>query len=164
MPFMALNQKTISALTSGDVPDLIFHDAPATILPQNAWDDKLVDMSDVVEPYKSQLTATALGCSSFYNSATRQRSYYLAPVKQGCAPIHIWGDLVEKAGFKLSDAPKTWDAFWEFFKPVQKELRGQGMRKFYGIGLQITTVGPNDGNALFTYFLIANGGQHIVTR
>jgi multiple sugar transport system substrate-binding protein len=33
MPFTALNQKTIAALTSGDVPDLIFHDAPATILP-----------------------------------------------------------------------------------------------------------------------------------
>ena len=28
MPFMALNQKVISALTSGDVPDLIFLDAP----------------------------------------------------------------------------------------------------------------------------------------
>ena len=28
MPFMALNQKTISALTSGDVPDLVFMDAP----------------------------------------------------------------------------------------------------------------------------------------
>ena len=38
MPFQALNQKAISALTSGDVPDLIFHDAPATILPQNAWE------------------------------------------------------------------------------------------------------------------------------
>ena len=28
MPFMAMNQKTISALTSGDVPDLVFMDAP----------------------------------------------------------------------------------------------------------------------------------------
>ena len=52
MPFMALNQKTISALTSGDVPDLVFMDAPETILPQNAWDDKLVDVSDVVAPFK----------------------------------------------------------------------------------------------------------------
>src|SRR6476619_7124007 len=43
MPFMALNQKAISALTSGDVPDLIFHDAPETILPQNAWEDRLLD-------------------------------------------------------------------------------------------------------------------------
>ena len=52
MPFMALNQKTISALTSGDVPDLVFMDAPATILPQNAWDDKIVDVTDVVAPYE----------------------------------------------------------------------------------------------------------------
>ena len=36
MPFMAQNQKTISALTSGDVPDLVFMDAPSTIIPQNA--------------------------------------------------------------------------------------------------------------------------------
>src|SRR5689334_1283446 len=39
MPFMALNQKIISALTSSDVPDLFFHDAPENFLPQNAWDD-----------------------------------------------------------------------------------------------------------------------------
>jgi multiple sugar transport system substrate-binding protein len=38
------------------------------------------------------------------------------------------------------------------------------MRKLYGIGLQITTVGPNDGNNLFAHFLIANGGQDIVTK
>ena len=28
MPFQAQNQKTVSALTSGDVPDLMFMDAP----------------------------------------------------------------------------------------------------------------------------------------
>ena len=164
MPFQALNQKAISALTSGDVPDLIFHDAPATILPQNAWNDRLVDMSDVVAEYKSMLSETAVLSSTFYNSATKQRSYYLAPVKQACAPFHIWGDLVRKAGFNLSDAPKTWDAYWDFFKPMQKELRGKGMRKLYALGLQITSVGPNDGNGLFSHFLIANGGGGIVTR
>lgn len=164
MPFQALNQKTISALTSGHVPDLIFHDAPSTILPQNAWDDKLLDISDVVETYRSQLSETAILGSSFYNSVSKKRSFYLAPVKQACAPFHIWGDLVTKAGFNLDDAPKTWDAFWDFFKPVQTALRGKGMRKMYGLGLQITTVGPNDGNGLFAHFLIANGGQDIVTR
>ena len=48
LPFMALNQKIVSALTGGDVPDLMFHDAPSSILPQNAWDDKIADVSDVV--------------------------------------------------------------------------------------------------------------------
>ncbi len=163
MPFQALNQKAISALTSGTVPDLIFHDAPATILPQNAWNDKLVDVSDVVEAYRTQLSETAILNSSFYNSVTKKRAFYLAPVKQTCSPIHIWGDLVTKAGLKLADAPNTWDAFWDFFKPAQAELRGKGLRKFYALGLQITTVGPNDGNGLFAHFLIANGGINIVT-
>ncbi len=164
MPFMALNQKTISALTSGTVPDLIFHDAPASILPQNAWNDRLVDVSDVVESQKSRLSETAVLGSSFYNSVAKRRSYYLCPVKQACEPFHIWGDLVTKAGFNLADAPKTWDAFWSFFKPVQKELRAKGMRKLYALGMQITTVGPNDGNGLFAHFMIANGGANIVTK
>ena len=163
MPFMAMNQKMISALTSGDVPDLIFADAPANILPQNAWDDKIVDVTDVVAPYESQLTETAKAGSTFYNKTTKKRSYYLCPIKQGCVPFHIWGNLVEQAGYKLSDAPKTWDAFWGFFKPMQAKLRAKGMRHLYACGLQITTVGPNDGNGLFQAFVIANGGQGIVT-
>ena len=163
MPFMAQNQKTISALTSGDVPDLVFMDAPSSILPQNAWDDKLLDVSDVVKPYESQLSETAKLGSTFYNKATKKRSYYLCPIKQGATPFHVWGDLVTKAGATLSDAPKTWNGFFDFFKPMQKTLRAKGMRKIYAIGLQITTVGPNDGNNLFAHFLIANGGQDIVT-
>ncbi len=163
MPFMALGQKTISALTSGDVPDLLFYDAPSYILPQNAWDDKLVDVSDVVEPYKAQMTESARLNSTFYNRVTRQRSFYLVPIKQGATPIHFWNVLVEKAGLKMSDIPNTWNGVWEFFKPVQNELRKQGMRKIYACGLQITTVGPNDGNNLFSHFMIANGGKDIVT-
>ena len=71
MPFMALFQKTISALTSGDVPDLVFMDAPRSILPQNAWDDKIVDVSDVVAPDELQLSETAKLCSTFYNRLQR---------------------------------------------------------------------------------------------
>jgi len=163
MPFTALNQKVISALTSGEVPDLVFHDAPATILPQNAWENKLEDVSDIVEAHRSELSKTSVLASSFYNSVTKQRAFYLIPIKQGCEPFHIWGDLVEQAGFKLSDAPKTWDAFWDFFKPMQQVLRSKGRRKLYALGLQITTVGPNDGNGLFGHFLFANGGENMVT-
>jgi multiple sugar transport system substrate-binding protein len=32
------------------------------------------------------------------------------------------------------------------------------------MGPQITTVGPNDGNGLFAHFMVANGGQDILTR
>jgi multiple sugar transport system substrate-binding protein len=63
----------------------------------------------------------------------------------------------------MSDAPKTWDAFWDFFKPMQKKLRDQGTRGIYALGLQPTTTGPADGNNLFHHFLLAYGGNSIVT-
>src|SRR5580698_4083363 len=163
MPFMAQNQKTISALTSGDVPDLVFMDAPATIIPQNAWDDKIVDVSDVVIPFEPQLSETAKLCSTFYNKANKKRSYYLCPIKKGATPFHVWGDLVEKAGLKMSEIPTNWDGVWTYLKQAQAPLRAKGMRKIYACGLQITTVGPNDGNNLFSHFMIANGGKDIVT-
>jgi multiple sugar transport system substrate-binding protein len=78
-------------------------------------------------------------------------------------PNHVWRPLVEKAGYKVEDIPKTWDAYYDFFKDVQKKLRAQGMRNVYGLGFQVTTNG-NDPNNLFNYFLIAYGGQGVVTK
>src|SRR5260370_25327277 len=63
----------------------------------------------------------------------------------------------------MAAAPKSGDYFFDLFKPMQKELRGKGMRGVYALGLQPTTTGPADGNALFHHFLIANGGGGIVT-
>ena len=78
-------------------------------------------------------------------------------------PNHVWRPLVEKAGYKMEDIPKTWDAYYDFFKEVQKKLRAQGVRNVYGLGLNVTTNG-NDPNNVFNYFLIAYGGQGIVTK
>ena len=164
IPFAPMMQKIVSALTSGDVPDVLTHDiADQAVVPQNAWNDKLIDLTDVVETQKAHYHPTALLASNYYNNVTKKRSYYYAPYKTAVLPFHIWGSLVEKAGYKLSDAPKTWDAFWDFFKPMQKVLRDQGRRGFYSLGLQPTTTGPADGNNTFHHFMIANGGNGIVT-
>jgi multiple sugar transport system substrate-binding protein len=164
VPFAPLMQKIVGALTTGDVPDLMNHDTAAnTVIPQNAWNDRLVDLTDVIETQKSQYHPTALLAAQYYNNGTKRRSVYYAPFKTSVLPFHIWNSLVEKAGYKMSGAPKTWDAFWDFFKPMQKELRGKGMRGLYALGLQPTTTGPADGNNMFHYFLIAYGGYGIVT-
>ena len=164
VPFAPMTQKIVSALTSGDVPDLMEnYNSSATILPQNAWNDKLVDLTDVVETQQSQYHPTALLSAKYYNNVAKKRSFYCAPYKTAVLPFHTWNSMVEKAGFKMSDAPKTWDAFWDFFKPMQKELRGKGMRGVYALGLQPTTTGPADGNNMFHHFLIAYGGNGIVT-
>src|ERR1700736_6530689 len=123
VPFAPLMQKIVGALTIGDVPDVMNHDtAPNTVVPQNAWNDKLVDLTDVVETQKSQYHPTALLASQYYNNLTRPRRFYYVPYMAGVLPFHIWGSLVEKAGYTMSDAPKTWEAFWDFFKPMQKVL------------------------------------------
>jgi multiple sugar transport system substrate-binding protein len=120
-------------------------------------------VSDVIETQKSHLHPTALLSTQYYNNVTKKRSSYLVPDRASVLPFHTWNSLVEKAGFKISDAPNTWDAFWDFFKPMQKELRGKGMRGIYALGLQATTTGPADGNNMFHYFLNAYGGNRIVT-
>src|ERR1700738_3371005 len=163
VPFAPLMQKIVGALTIGDVPDVMNHDtAPNTVIPQNAWNDRLGHLTDVLETQKSQYHPTALLASQYYNKVTKQRGVYYAPFKTTVQPFHIWNSLVEKAGYKLADAPKTWDAFWDFFKPMQKKLR-ETQRNVYVHGLQPTTNGPADGNTLFHHFLIANGGNDIVT-
>jgi multiple sugar transport system substrate-binding protein len=164
IPFAPLMQKIVSALTSGDVPEVMMHDiADQAVVPQNAWNDKLIDCSDVVETQKAQFHPTAYLASQYYNSVTKKRSIYYVPVKTAVLPFHIWNSLVEKAGYKMSDAPKTWDAFWDFFKPMQKVLRDKGQRNLFALGLQPTTTGPADGNNTFHHFMIANGGNGIVT-
>src|SRR5262249_3542473 len=161
VPSPPLRQKIVSAVTSGVVPDL-FQNNPAEVIALYAWADKLVDVSDVVETQKSKYTPTALLTVNCYNSIEKKRSFYGVPYTVGCQTNHIWRPLVEKAGYTLEDLPKKWDACYDFFKEVQKKLRAQGMRHVYAMGFQLNTTG-NDSNALFNSFLIANGGQDIVT-
>ena len=162
IPFAPLRQKIISAVTSGVVPDM-FSQSPNELIALLAWDDKLVDVTDVVETQKEEFTDTALLNVYCYNNVEKKRSYYGAPDISAASPNHVWRPLVEKAGYKVEDIPKTWDAYYDFFKDVQKKLREQRVRNVYGLGFQVTTNG-NDTNYLFNYFLIAYGGENIVTK
>jgi multiple sugar transport system substrate-binding protein len=161
-PFAPQRQKIVAAVTTGVVPD-VFRNNPDEIVGLYAWDDKLVDVSDVVETQKEEITETALLNTYCYNSVTKRRSFYGVPDVIAVLPNHVWRSLVEKAGYKIEDIPKTWDAYYDFFKDVQKKLREQGVRNVYGLGLQVTTNG-NDPNFLFNYFLLAYGGQNIISK
>ncbi|HJU20417.1 MAG TPA: ABC transporter substrate-binding protein [Stellaceae bacterium] len=161
VPFAPLRQKIISAITSGVVPDLV-PSTPLELVALQAWQGNLVDVTDVVEPAKSRYVPAALQTAYCYNAKEKQRSYYGVPILGGTTPFHIWKDLVEKAGYKISDLPNTWDAFIDFFNPVQEKLRAQGMRHVYANGFVVSTIG-NDPNITFHHFLIAYGGKDIVT-
>ena len=161
-PFAPQRQKIVASVQSGIVPD-VFPANPAEIAALYAWDDKLVDVSDVVETQKEEYTETAILNTYCYNSVTKKRSFYGVPDTTAVLPNHVWKPLVEKAGFKIEDIPKTWDGFYDFFKDVQKKLRAQGVRNTYGLGLNVTTNGV-DPNNVFNYFVIAYGGKDLVTK
>jgi multiple sugar transport system substrate-binding protein len=162
IPYAPLRQKIVSALTSEEVPD-VFQNTPVEALALEAWKDQLVDLTDVVETQRSQYTDAALKFAYAYNGVEKRRAYYGAPYSLAGLVNHVWRPLVEKAGFKMDDVPKTWDNYYDFFKGLQKPLRAQGMRNVFGLGFTLSTTG-NDSNNQFNYFLIANGGSDIVTK
>jgi multiple sugar transport system substrate-binding protein len=162
IPYAPGRQKIVAAMTSGAVPDLIQNNPPE-ITALYAWENKLVDVSDVVETQRQHYAETALALVNCYNNNTKKRSIYGVPYTIDVFTNHIWQSLVEKAGFKMEDVPQNWDAFYDFFKGVQKKLRERGMRNVYGLGFQLTTNG-GDPNAFFDQWLIAYGGQNIVSK
>lgn len=162
VPFAPLRQKEVSAVTSGGaVPD-VMEVADYFFAALNAWDDRLLDVSDVVETQKSHFMDVALASMHNYNRAVKKRSYYGVPMKASAATFHIWKSLVEKAGHKMTDIPSKWDDFIDFFKPMQKTLRDQGLRHSYSWGLEVSTVGV-DPVRTFSVYLAAYGGDDLVT-
>ena len=161
IPYAPMRQKIVSAVTSGLVPDL-FQNTPAELIALYAWEDKLISVADVIESQKKEYTETALTSAFCYNDKKKQRDYYGVPYTTAALPNHIWRPLVEKAGYKIEDIPKTWDAFYDFFKDVHRKLRAQGERKVYGLGFQVTTNGndPNNTVQLFSDRLWWPGHRH----
>ena len=161
LPFAAMRQKEIAAVTSGVVPDIVkLGDYFFGVL--SAWGDQLVDLSDVIETQKSLFLPTALQTAYAYNNVAKKRSYYMIPHRMGVTPFHVWKSLLDKTGYKPSDIPKTWDAFLDFFPQVAEKLRAQGRRNIYGYSIMISTVGF-DVIGHFDHFMIAYGGKDLFT-
>jgi multiple sugar transport system substrate-binding protein len=161
VPFAPLRQKNVAAMQTGVVPD-IMETADLEFASLQSWDDKLLDVSDIVETQKTDYAPIAVESCFLYNGATKKRGYYVVPLRITGWPFHIWGSLVEKAGFKIADIPNKWDDFLDFFMPVQDNLRKQGTRNIYAYGYQLTANGV-DPIATFNAFMIAYGGKNLVT-
>ncbi|MGH7047286.1 MAG: ABC transporter substrate-binding protein [Stellaceae bacterium] len=161
VPFAPLRQKEVSAVTSGVVPD-VMEVADYFFGALNSWNDKLLDVSEIVQTQKSHFIEIALASMNNYDKITKKRAYYGVPMKASAVTCHIWKSLVEKAGYKVSDIPDKWDDFIDFFKPMQQRLRDQGVRKVYSWGLEVSTFGV-DPTRTFTVFLLAYGGKDLVT-
>ncbi len=153
-----LPAKIVSAMTTGDVPDLCYVDnADFLLLPQAVWNDRAEDVSDVVQTQVGEYSKAALTAASLYDNVAGRRAFYAIPMKQQALHYFAWRPMIEAAGFKVEDVPKTWDAYFDFFATVQKKLRAKGQR-VYGLGYSMATK-DSDSTYLFNQFLVAYGGQ-----
>lgn len=153
--------KLIAGMQVGDVPDLV-HSVTGDrfLVPRAAWDDQLVDVSDVLESQKTELHPTAIDGSRFYNAKLKKHAFYTVPIKCSTLLEQVWRPLIEEAGFTDGDLPKTHDAYFDFFQIVQDKLRAKGKR-IYGLGYSMAAK-EADAGTLFHHFLVAYGGKDIV--
>lgn len=144
-----LPQKTQRALQAGNPPDIVINSsAERELYPRLAWEGKLADVSDVIEPVKSLYSEGVLEAVRLYNNVDKKQSYYAVPINQLTIHIFYWRDLLKQVGRTQNDIPKEWDAFWGFWKQVQDELRAQQKQNIYGLGFPAST-GSTDTYYLF---------------
>ena len=107
MPFMALNQKAISATdqrrrSRPDLPRRAGDDSAAERLGTTSWRTSATSWRR-----RSPSSARPRCCAPASTTASRSdAASTFARSSRRATPFHIWGDLVTKAGFKLSDAPE----------------------------------------------------------
>lgn len=149
-----LAQRAQRALQAGNPPDLMMsHSAEQLMNPQLAWQGKLVDVSEVINPIKDTYPASVLDGVNFYNNVEKKRSYYAVPFSQTAMYLFYWRDLVKQAGFDDRNFPQEWDAYWNTWKQVQDKLRQQG-QNLHSLGLPLS-IGSADANHFFEQVLEA---------
>src|SRR5258707_15383997 len=74
-PFAPQRQKIVAAVQTGVVPDL-YPSNPGEIIALHAWEDKLVDVSDVIETQREGFSDAAMLTAHCYNSVQKKRSCY----------------------------------------------------------------------------------------
>jgi multiple sugar transport system substrate-binding protein len=147
-PDDVLNQAVI-ALENGNPPDIVFaHRADYTIEPRWALENKLLDVSDVIETVKDQYSPIALKAAYLYNKTNQKQSFYGVPIEMQALHIHYWRDRLAQLGLSDADVPNDWEGFWQFWQQAQTQLQQQGEPKIYGLGL---TLSPASSDSFFLF-------------
>jgi multiple sugar transport system substrate-binding protein len=125
------------------------------IAPLLAWQDKLLDLSEVIKPIASSFQTDVLPQVLYRNQVRGDRSYYALPIGQSDAYIHYWKNSLAEIGYATTDIPREWDKFWQFWKTAQTKLRSRQHPNLYGLGLCMSANGF-DTIAAFQLFLDAH--------
>lgn len=134
-----LFQKVERELHSGNLPDLIaMFKGEKSLTTRLAWEGKLADVSEIVEPIKNIYTDNVLKTANLYNNVAKKYSYYALPIHQATMHVYYWRDLLGQLGYSNEDIPQEWDAFWQFWTKIQDELKTKENLAIYSLGLPLS--------------------------
>ncbi|MGY3031262.1 multiple sugar transport system substrate-binding protein [Bradyrhizobium sp. USDA 4354] len=145
--------KTVAALDAGTVPDVAYSDS-YDVQAQGKWayEGKLEDLTDVMEPIKGRFVQNTLDASILYNDVAKKKAYYGFPLKQQSMHVQIWNDMLEKAGFKLSDIPNDWTGYWTFWcDKVQPAIRKATGQRLYAVGQPMGVESTDSFQSFYTF-------------
>ena len=145
--------KTVAALDSGTVPDVAYSDSyDVQAAGKWAFEGKLEDLSDILTPMKSAFAPNTLETALLYNDVTKKKAYYGFPLKQQSMHVQIWKDMLETAGFKVSDIPTQWNDYWSFWcDKVQPAIRKATGQRIYGVGQPMGVESTDSFQSFYTF-------------
>jgi multiple sugar transport system substrate-binding protein len=148
--------KSVAALEANNPPDVAFgnvFDFQAT--GKWAFEGKLEDISSVIDPIRNRFEPRALSTTFLLNGAEQKRAYYAFPVRQQTMHIQYWKDMLAEAGFKESDIPTTWKAYWDFWcDKVQPAYRQKSGNRTFGTGFPM---GVDSSDAFYSFLTFMDG-------
>ena len=145
--------KTVAAMDSGTVPDVAYSDT-YDVQAQGKWayEGKLEDLSDVMTPIQDRFVQNTLDASKLYDNVAKKRAYYGFPLKQQSMHVQIWNDMLEKAGYKVSDIPTTWNDYWAFWcDKVQPAIRKATGQRIYAVGQPMGVESTDSFQSFYTF-------------
>ena len=142
--------KTVAAMDAGNPPDVAYGDVyDFQVTAKWAFENKLENITSVIDPLRSKFEASALSTTFLYNNATQSRAYYAFPIKQQTMHIQYWKDMLAEAGFKDSDIPTDWKGYWNFWcDKVQVGYRAKSGNRAFGTGFPM---GVDSSDSFFSF-------------
>jgi multiple sugar transport system substrate-binding protein len=147
--------KAVAALDSGNPPDVAYGDVfDFQVAGKWAFEGRLEDLSDILLPMKDRFMPITLETTYLYNDKAKKRAYYAFPTKRQTMHINYWKDMLEEAGYKESDLPKTWYAYWNFWcDKAQAGYRKKTGRRIYSVG---SPMGVDSSDSFFSFLTFAD--------
>ena len=145
--------KTVAALDSGTPPDVVYGDVfDFQVAGKWAAEGRLEDLSDILVPMKSEFLPVTIETVYLLNEKTGKRGYYAFPMKRQTMHIQYWKDMLAEAGYKDTDIPKTWAAYWDFWcTKAQAGYRKKSGKRIYSVGAPMGVDSSDSFYSFLTY-------------